>query len=189
MRNIWTLVFLFALSACVGTSQPARFYSLQAENLSGHTYPRQLSIGIEEFSIPSYLDKPQIVVRGDNGVELQPSELNRWSEPLAVMMPRILADDLSLLFPSALVKPRNFGRENFSYTVTVEVNRFDGTWDKTAVLDVWWNLQDKNGTVVYRRRSNLQQPLGKGYDNLAEVQSRLVAQLAADIAAAVNQRP
>ena len=108
MRNIWTLVFLFALSACVGTSQPARFYSLQTENLSGHTYSRQLSIGIEEFSIPSYLDKPQMVVRGDNGVELQPSELNRWSEPLSVMLPRILADDLSLLFPNALVKPRNF---------------------------------------------------------------------------------
>ena len=189
MKKLSLIFLALVLGSCVGTSQPARFYALQTEDVGNISYGQKISVGVDEFTIPTYLDKPQIIIRDANGVELSPSEMNRWSEPLGVMLSRVLADDLSRLFPNALIKPRGYDRDSFDYVVSVEVNRFEGTWNKNAVLDVWWNLSNKNGNIVYRQRNDLHQTLGKGYDNLAEVQSRLVAQLAAEIASVINKRP
>ena len=187
MKKLYLLGFLLCLGGCIGTSQTAKFYGLQAEKATEQSYKQKLSVGVDAFSIPSYIDKPQIVIRAANNVEIRPSEMNRWSESLNVMMPRILADDLSLLFPASLIKPRGYDRENFDYVIAVEVNRFDGSWKEEAVLDVWWNITDKNGKTLSRKRSNLRAPLKTSYDELAQAQSRLLAELAAEVAAEINR--
>lgn len=98
-------------------------------------------------------------------------------------MQRITADDLNLLLPRAEIKPQNFTAQIYDYYLTLEVNRMDGTWNKQAVLDVWWTVTDSRNKVLKRERTSLSAPLGKTYEDYAQVQSRLLGELSARIAA------
>ncbi len=176
------LLLIVMLSGCTGFTPDSKFYTLQGVDRVEQTYKTaNLVIGVGEVSVPQYLDRAQIVIRDDNQVELFISELHRWGEPLGDAIQLALVDDLALYLPSALVRPTSMRKENFDYIVWVEVNRFDGIWDKTANLSVWWNIYDKN-KIVLREKTELQLPLKSSYDDLAIKNSELVSQLAAQIA-------
>ena len=95
------------------------------------------------------------------------------------------AADLGYNLPKAVVKPRLSAREDFKYLVQIEIGRFDGSWNKTADLDAWWTITGNNGNVLLQQKSSLSAPLGEGYDALVQAQSRLLAELAAQIAPAI----
>lgn len=183
MRKIIALLSFLLLTACLSRSPDSTFYSLQTVAPASPLSSRKMTVAVNRAIIPSYLDKPQIVMLGADGVELQISEYQRWGETLSSLLQRITADDLGLLLPDALVKPQNFTAQSYQYYLTLEVNRMDGTWKKQAVLDVWWTIADRNGKVVKRQRSNLSLPLGTTYEDYVQTQSRLLAHLSADIAA------
>lgn len=184
MKKVLTLLAFLGLTACFGgMTPPSRFYSLTPiQNSSDVFKSAKLSIGVEEVKVPVYLDRPQIVTRYDNQVELNVSELNRWSEPLSVAMQRTIADNLAVYLPNASVKPSGFRREGFDYVVWVEVNKFDGSWNKTVDLSVWWSVFDKNGDVVLQKKANLSRPLGSSYDDLVKEDSDLISELSLQIA-------
>ena len=100
MRKLWLFFPVLLLSACIGTSRPARFYNLQAENIGAYSNAAvRADIGVREVKIPDYLDKPQIATLKSGGVEVDISELNRWSESLSTMIQRVVADDLGYNLP------------------------------------------------------------------------------------------
>ncbi len=185
MKKIFILAAVLMTAACLsGTTQPAKFYSLNSISDSSVTFKSaKLVIGVEEVKVPVYLDKPQMVTRHENQVELNVSEFNRWSEPLSVAMQRAIADDMAVYLPQAVVKPTSFRREGFDYIVWVEVNKFDGSWGRTVDLSVWWSIYNKDGRLMFRERSDLSRPLGKTYDELVLQDSDLVSELARQIAA------
>lgn len=184
MKKVWSLVLLMLVSACVGTSLPAKFYSLKVIQAGEENAVSQvkLSIGVEEVRVSDYLDKPQIVTVKDNLVELNISEHNRWSEALATMMQRTIANDMSAYLPKSIVKARHMGRETFDYTVFVEVDKFDGALGGNAYLNAWWYVLNKDGKIMLRERVELSSPAGNNYDDLVRGESRLVAQLSRQIA-------
>lgn len=185
MNKLLSLVLVFMLSGCItGTSQPAKFYTLRsADSNTGYINNKiKLSLGVNTITIPDYLDKPQIVTLKDNSVEMNISEMNRWSEPLSTMMQRTLADDLSVALPNAVIKAKNSARENFDYTLQVEINKFEGSWDKEAVLSAWWTLTNKDNKVIFREKADLTTPMSDSYDDLVIKESNLIAQLAQQIA-------
>ncbi len=184
MKKVLTLLAVFGLTACFGgMTPPSKFYSLTPIQSSSDVFKSaKLSIGVEEVKVPVYLDRPQIVTRHDNQVELNVSELNRWSEPLSVAMQRTIADNLAVYLPNTSVKPSGFRREGFDYVVWVEVNKFDGSWNKTVDLSVWWSVFDKNGDVVLQKKANLSSPLGASYDDLVKEDSDLISELSLQIA-------
>lgn len=184
MKKVLSLLAVFALTACLGgMTPPSKFYSLTPIQHSQEVFKSvQLNIGVEEVKVPVYLDRPQIVTRHDNQVELNVSELNRWSEPLSTAMQRIIADNLAVYLPNASVKPSGFRHEGFDYLVWIEINRFDGSWDKTVDLSVWWSVFDKNGDTVLQKKANLSRPLGQSYDDLVKEDSDLVSELSLRIA-------
>lgn len=186
MKRFWLLLPLILVSACVGTSMPSKFYTLQSENSGIYVNNRFRSeVGIREVTVPDYLDKPQIVTLKANSVELNISELNRWSEPLTSMLQRIIAADLGYSLPKAVVKPRTSARENFKYLVQVEINKFDGIWNKSAELEAWWSVTNADGKTLIQKKTSLSANLGEGYDALVKAQSRLIAELSAQIAAGI----
>lgn len=184
MKKVLSLLAVFGLTACLGgMTPPSKFYSLTPIQHSQEVFKSvQLNIGVEEVKVPVYLDRPQIVTRKDNQVELNVSELNRWSEPLSTAMQRIIADNLAVYLPNASVKPSGFRHEGFDYLVWIEINRFDGSWDKTVDLSVWWSVFDKNGDTVLQKKANLSRPLGQSYDDLVKEDSDLVSELSLRIA-------
>ena len=187
MKKFGVAVVLILVAACSWTSPQANFYSLKSLSGQESVSPsRKTAVGVAPVTVPDYLDKPQMVTRESNGVELKVSELNRWGEPLSGMIQRVLADDLALLLPGAWVKPENYGRENYAYSVYVEINRFDGVSGGDAVLDCWWSVKNASGSVVRRQRESFRQPMGQSYENMAEVQSVLLSRLAARIAGVIK---
>ena len=185
MKKIYLLIAFFLLAACVatGVSQPAKFYGLQAIDTGAYTNNKiRGNIGVMEIELADYLDRPQIVTIKPNGIELDISENNRWSESLSTMVQRVMADDLAYYLPKAAIKPRTSAREDFDYLVQIELNKFDGSWDKNVVLEAWWSIKNSSGQVIRQQKTILSAPLGSGYDELVKVQSRLIAELAEKIA-------
>ncbi len=176
----YLILMLFMLSACAFTQQ-SRFYRLQSASADMAVSQRKTSVGVEEVSVPRYVDRPQIVLVDKDTSELTVSEFDRWAEPLSSSITRVLADDISLYLPNALVKPKNYSMENFTYIISVEINKFDSTIDKKATLDAWWTIF-KNGGVAARGRTILSGTPTSGYDGVVNEQSKLLNQMAQQIA-------
>ena len=187
MKKFTVLLNLLLLTACIGTTPQSKFYNFKPlENQSLLSAQPKLTIGIESVEVPSYLDRPQIVTFQANGIEMNISEFNRWSEPLSSMIQQTLAQDLAAVMPHSLVKIPASARENFDYTVRLEIIKFDGSWNHQVSLDTWWTIANSEGKIILRRRSNLSLPLKNNYDNLVIQQSALLANLAEEIAAAAR---
>lgn len=191
MKKLFTLIAVVLLGGCLGGfSSPSRFYSLTPQEMPARTYQSsRLFVGVEPVKVPVYLDKPQIVTRNANQVELSISENNRWAEPLSDAMQNVLASDLGALLPGATIKPSSFRKEGFDYTVWVEINKFEGTWNRQAELDAWWSILNSDNKIIARDKVSLSRPLGDSYDNLVQQQSALTEELAAQIAARLAKLP
>lgn len=187
MKKVVALIALMLVSACVGTTQPSKFYSLKTIDNADPVSNVKLNIGISEVKIPNYLDRPQIVTFGKDTVELTVSEINRWSEPLPTLLQRTVANDMSAYLPNSTVKPRSYSRESFDYTVYVELNRFDGTWGQKVTLEAWWNIINADNKVVASGKTEISRPLDKGYENLVIQDSSLIAELSRQIAEDVKK--
>lgn len=187
MNKISMLLLAILLSGCVGTSRPAHFYQLKdLGTVSAPVSTRRFDIGVEEVSIPKYLDRPQIVTMDSGSSQVKMSEFNRWGEPLSNSFSRTLADDISLYLPKSIVKFKTLMSEDFTYTVTVEVNKMDAVLGKNIVLDAWWTIY-KDNRVVTRERSRLQATLTGSYEKLVEEESKLIGELARQISLKISK--
>ncbi len=184
------LTVLF-LSAC-GTTKPSTFYALDSGAIPADE-PEQanagkVKIGIEPVIIPNYLNRPQIVIRDDDGVTLKISEFNRWGEQIGDVFPRVLADSMNVTFGYPAAKQINVNRDLFPYRLQVEVSRFDASFGKDAVLNAWWTLTSRDGKTVYRSRSVLTHPVGNTYADAAEAERTLIVRLGGIIGNAVRKK-
>lgn len=189
MRHICALLSFLLLAACLSRSPDSAFYSLETIAPAQPLSQRKMTVAVNRAVVPSYLDKPQIVMRDADGVELQISEYERWGDTLSSMLARVTADDLGLLLPNAQIRPQNFMPQTYQYYLTLEVNRMDGTWNKQAVLDVWWTISNNYNKVYKRGRSSLSAPMGKSYEEYVQIQSKLLAEAAAQIAESLAKLP
>ncbi len=137
--------------------------------------------------MPRYLDRPQLVTRTDaNTLEL--AEFDKWSEPLADMIGRVLAEDLThrlrgdriFLLPvrQAVLIDR---------IVDVQIMRFDADAGGHVTLDAGWQVFGDGGRSLIAARDTLvQEPAsGAGKAAIAAAMSRALSRLAADIADAI----
>ena len=170
------------VSACIGTSKPSQFYTLKAIAADKVVSSTSVSIGVEEARVARYLDKPQIVLAEDSGVELRISELNRWAEPLSSLIQRTLVEDLTTLLPKATVKERTQAREKFDYVVLIEINQMNGLFDQQAQLSGWYSVMNTAGEIVARRPVLVTAPMGDTYADYVTAQSLLVQKMAQNLA-------
>ena len=182
---ILTMILSFLTGAC-GSSRPSTFYVLDSNELPAGNVTlkeaNQMLIGIEPIFIPTYLDKPQIVIRQPDSVTLTASEFNRWAELLSDVFPRVIADSISENMGYPAAKQINLNRDLFPYRLFIEVLRFDATFEKEAVLDTWWTIMTNSGNVVYRTRSTLVEPVGTDYDSVVSAEQKLLRSLGRVIA-------
>ena len=184
MKKTFVLASVLLLASCLGRSPDSSFYTLISEP-TAKSYKLKTSLQVNEVNIPEYLTRPQIVTVGDNPVEIEISEFNRWSAPLSGMIQRIMADNLASAFPRSQVKADTDNGEKSTFRLQLSVNRLDASWDKGAVLDVWWTLSEAGKKVSVSRRTVLHEPIDGGYAELAAAQSRLLSRLSDEIASAL----
>ena len=120
-------VYLLLLSAC-GSSPPVLYYSLNPIDTDYQQDPDDaVMLGIGPLRIPDYLNRSQIVTR-DVDAKMRVNDFNRWTEPLAVSMHRIVSTDGDNLLHGVVVIMYPYEavvRSHLDYRLVGDVNRFD----------------------------------------------------------------
>ena len=180
---------LIWMSGCVGSSAPTKLYVLtpapKAEaNPPGAEETGSPVLGVGPVRLPGLLDQPQIVTR-PSADEIDRAEFDRWAEPLADTVPRVIAENLAALWGSKRVAIFPWDpAQPVQYQVVVDVMRFDGAMGGDVVLDARWRIVTTEGRELAVRRSVLTQQTGRaGYLAVVTAMSRALASLSREIAA------
>ena len=186
---------LLALTGCPGNA-PTRLYVLTATtDKPASTSPQGVAIGVGPITLPKYLDRPQIVTRVAAN-SLDQANLDQWGGDLNDNITRVVATNLSNLLATDRVSlyPWKDGAP-VDFQVTMDISRFEQDKDGNAVLNVFWSIVSKDGTVLLMRRSSYTQPAGepasqsdnaRPFDAQAAAMSRDLALFSHDIAAAIT---
>jgi uncharacterized lipoprotein YmbA len=177
----------FAGAACLPSPKPVTVnYVILAGRAPGAP-PGNPSgtLGISRVSLPGYLDRGEVATR--TGTKVTYSATERWAEPLAESVPRLLADDLATaLAPSGFaVAPHAAG----DLALVVDVERFELDGNGSCVLDARYALRDvmtdrivKTGAGRYEER-----PSGPTGDAAAAALARALDRLAGDVVSGVGE--
>jgi uncharacterized lipoprotein YmbA len=195
MRPFLTTVVVLAAALANGcaSSPQANFYTLSAQRAQEQTgtgTPAPVptwAIVMGAVTIPEINDRPQFVLRVDpNRITLD--EFSRWADPLKSQIRRVIAADLALQFPGALVSgyPQNM-ESAVTYFVSVDVQSFESMPGQAASVSVLWSVRPPKQGASVNGRTVVNEPTGTpGNDALVAAQSRALAAVSHDIAAAIR---
>ena len=106
------------------------------------------AIAVSRPSLPSYLDRQQLVSRTTTG-ELQMNSYHLWAEPLDASLSRVTAANLARLTNSLNIQPvENFVTLDYQSLLEIRVSRFETDATGEVVLDCTWKLQPVVGRVA-----------------------------------------
>jgi uncharacterized lipoprotein YmbA len=194
MRTLLTTAVMLAAAVVNGcaSSPQASFYTLSVERPqepTGEGTPAPIpswAIVMGAVTVPEIDDRPQFVRRVDvNRITLD--EFSRWAEPLKSQVRRVIAADLAVQFPSALVSayPQNVDPA-LTYVVSIDVESFESAPEAASVSVLWSVKPPKEGKSL-SGRTVVSEPTGtQGNDALVAAHSRAMAAVSNAIAAAIR---
>ena len=181
----WMPVLASLLCACASTPSP-RYYVLDGISRQGAATAGPIVV-VDVVTIPAVVDRPQFVLRVDaNQVTLD--EFARWAEPLKSQIRRVIAADLALQFPGALVSgyPQNLDPA-LTYFVSVDVQSFESALGQAASVSVLWSVKPPKEGAPVSGRAVVSEPTGaQGNDALVAAHSRAMAAVSGAIATAIR---
>ena len=195
MRTLLTTAVVLAAALANGcaSSPQASFYTLSPERAQEQTETgtpapaTTWAIVMGAVTIPEIDDRPQFVLRVDpNRITLD--EFSRWADPLKSQIRRVIAADLALQFPGALVSgyPQNLDPA-LIYFVSVDVQSFESALGQAASVSVLWSVKPPKEGAPVSGRTVVSEPTGaQGNDALVAAHSRAMAAVSAAIATAIR---
>lgn len=185
---------LLLLSGCLGAAQPDRtqFYLLDSlySSDSGQGAIAALkgtAIGVGPVRVPAQLDRLQIVTRRAQN-EIRLADNAEWAEPLDTNLPRVLAENLSVMLMTDDVAIFPWLKPiKLDYQVTVDITRFSASPGDQAILRARWTVYGAQGkTELYRAFSKINVPVqANDVTSMVKAQSRSVEALSRQIAMAI----
>jgi len=116
------------------------------------------AIAINRPSLPSYLDRQQVVTRVGSG-ELKMSSYHLWAEPLGAGIARVISMNLSRLTGSLNIQPiDNFVTLEYSSLLELRISQFESDAADRVVLQCTWKLQPVRGLPVQARNFRTEVP-------------------------------
>jgi uncharacterized protein len=186
-RGLYSIVLTLAAVAAFGCSTaPSRFYTLDSTATPSGAQMAHIAVAVGPVSIPAAVDQPQFVVQvASNRVEID--EFNRWAAPLGDNIARVVAGDLTVQLGTPNVAAAPFANFDPTYTVTIEVQRFDSIRGEAALDEALWTVRKTTSGQTRSGRSVAREAVqGEGFDALAAAHSRALASMSADIATAIR---
>ncbi|MFD2255876.1 membrane integrity-associated transporter subunit PqiC [Luteolibacter algae] len=183
--------FLPIIALClslIGCGSGGNYYVLATSGKapSGGGY----GIGIGPVTVADYLSERPYLIFQSTPTKMEVSDEHQWAGDLASNFSRTLGTDLGYHLGTGNIRqyPWRSDKE-LRYQITVDVNQFHGTADGEALLEASWRVYAlPAGRLVASSTSTLREPLqADGFEKLAEAQSRLVDQLAKEIAARLEK--
>jgi uncharacterized lipoprotein YmbA len=102
------------------------------------------AIAINRPSIPSYLDRMQLIMRKDGQLMLSQHDL--WAESLDVGISRVLASNLSRLTGCMNIQPvESFSTLDYTHLLEVRITQFEPDTANQMILQGIWKLQPVTG--------------------------------------------
>jgi uncharacterized protein len=145
-------------------------------------------IGIGPVKLADYLDQSMLVTRTSDN-EAVKAQFDRWAGSLKDNFTNVLADNLGVLlsteriylYPWRVSVP-------IDYQVILDIVRCDGRLGEAVWLEVRWSLLGGPGNKLLKtHRSSIREPVsGADYAALVAAQSRALAKLSQEIAAAIQ---
>ena len=184
-----TVVTLVFFAGCKSTSSPVVFYTLSAMQNQGGLANSDLAIVVGPVSIPQILNRPQIVTQtGAHKVEI--SEYHRWAGNLREDIERVVAENLGVLLATDRVTI--FSKENgidYTYRISLNVNRFTGKLGQNVQLSVDWTVKDAQENKVLRFNKSIiqEQVKSASFQEFVAAQSRALSTLSQEIAEAIKR--
>jgi uncharacterized lipoprotein YmbA len=205
LKTIYTRLFVLALciifillaGCAVITTKSPRFYVLSP--MVGAETEKQMesgamsdtSIGIGAISLPKYLRKSQIVTRtGSN--EVQMAEFDRWAGKIEEDIGRVIAENLAYVLASdKVLSYPAIASVDTDYRIEIDIIRFDGSLGESAELIARWVIFNKQGNILKSITStHIIEPVQDiTYTDMVAAQSRALAALSHELAAAILQLP
>ncbi len=187
MRRLFRLCQLAAvvgLTAC--SSAPVHYHTLLApiEQVAAAKQPAPFLIEVLPVGIPAQLDQPQLVVRqGDSGVVVLDGE--RWAGPLGDEVREALSAKLTRHLATQDIAGLARPGDKQVMRIKLQVRRFDIWPGQRSQLDADWSLglADEAGNARLTCRGQFDAASPGGYPAQVQAQQRLIAELAARIAA------
>jgi uncharacterized lipoprotein YmbA len=146
MKHLFTLVLLL-LAAC-STFKPVKDTSIR-HVLEPLVPDRTLNaatpaIAINRPSLPSYLDRMQLITRTKG--RLMMSNIDLWAEPLDAAIARVTASNLSRLTSSTNIQPvANFATLDYTTLLEINIAQFEPDDDNQMILQGTWKKQPVTG--------------------------------------------
>ena len=145
------------------------------------------AIALVRPSLPSYLDRQQLVSRSGDG-QLKMNSYHLWSEPLDSAISRVTATNLARLAHSLNIQPvEAFVTQDYQSLLEIRVARFEPDATNTLVFECTWKLQPVSGRLANIRSFRTQVPIAPSTDskNIATritAMNEALARLAREIA-------
>ena len=175
-------------------SQSPRFYALnpiqEDQVISKRKSPAQSAvIGIGPVKLADYLDQTVLITRTSDNQAVK-AQFDRWVGSFKDNFTNVLADNIGFLlsteriylYPWRLSVP-------IDYQIVLDIVRCDGRLGDAAWLEVRWSIFEGPGKKLLKAsRSSIREPMtGAEYGDLVAAQSRALAKLSQEIAAAIQQ--
>jgi uncharacterized protein len=181
------LLIALAAAQTVGcASAPVRFYSLDSTASANGAPASRAAVMVGPVSVPASVDQPEFVVQvAPNRVDVD--EFNRWVAPLNDSIAHAVAGDLAVQLGTPEVTTTQLVNFNPSYSVTIDVRRFDSVRSAAALVDALWVVRRTAGGGTRSGRTVAREAVqGDGFDALAAAHSRALATVSGDIAGAIR---
>ncbi len=148
------------------------------------------AIAISRPSLPSYLDRQQLVSRSGGG-QLEMNSYHLWGEPLDAAISRVTAVNLGRLENSLNIQPvESFVTLDYQTLLEIRVSRFEPDSPTNLVLECTWKLQPVSGRVANTRSFRTSVPISpadtpKNLSGRTAAMNEALARLAREIARAI----
>lgn len=147
-------------------------------------------IAISRPSLPSYLDRQQLVSRSGGG-QLEMNSYHVWAEPLDAAISRVTAINLGRLENSLNIQPvESFVTLEYQSLLEIRVTRFEPDSPGNLVFECNWKLQPVSGRVADTRPFLTKVPISpadtaKDLSGRTAAMNEALARLAREIARAL----
>lgn len=179
------------LSACMSTP-PTQFYVLEplSEPPPASTVAeKKRQIGIGPISIPTLLERKQIVTRlPDNSVKI--AEFHQWASPLKDNVAQVLTHNLATLQAGDLVRAYPWSAYGaVDYRIIIDIIRFDTRPEQSVNFEANWAIMnEKTHTLLSNGHTKIEHPLdAPSYPATVKALNKVLSEFSQELSLALGK--
>jgi uncharacterized lipoprotein YmbA len=186
MKKIIAILMGIFLTACCSRS-PNFYQTVAIDNLAPQIENVKDTISLKAITLPSLITRPQIVTLGKKDFEVNIDEFNRWATGLDKMIYATINENLSSILPNAKIERPSVLRNNYKYSVSIDILELNGRLKEKATLKASYEIRDKNNKILVKNKFNDTIKIKRKYDEYIPALNTLIGKLSYNIAKDINE--